>query len=109
MLEHIEHDLEAIGNWKSGTYCICSVPNFDSETHVRFFESADQVRARYGALIDIGEIARIKKPVLADISMSNTLRALRWNRYRPRQLIAILGLGTFESIGGWFLFSGIKR
>ena len=109
VLEHIEQDLEAIANWKAGATCICSVPNFDSDTHVRFFSTEDEVRARYAQLIDIKDIVRIKKPVLSDISMSNTVRALRWNRYRPKRLWGILGLASFESIGGWFVFSGTKK
>ena len=109
VLEHVEQDLKAIEKWKAGVLCICSVPNFDSETHERFFRSEDEVRARYGALIDIKEIARVKKPVLSDISRANVLRAIRWNRYRPKRLLGILGLGTFDSIGGWFVFSGTRK
>lgn len=109
VLEHIEQDLETVSNWKTGVVCVCSVPNFDAETHVRFFRSTDEVRARYGKLIDIEDVIRVRKPVLADISASSILRAIRWYRYRPRQLMAVLGLSTFESTGGWFLFTGIKR
>ncbi|HEY9446277.1 MAG TPA: class I SAM-dependent methyltransferase [Burkholderiales bacterium] len=109
VLEHIEEDLRAVSHWRSGTLCICSVPNFDSETHVRFFQSTDDVVSRYGGLIDIESVIRIKKPVLADISMPSVLRALRWNRYRPRRLLEFLGVGSFESLGGWFLFCGIRR
>ena len=109
VLEHIEQDLEVIANWTPGTFCVCSVPNFDADTHVRFFGSTDEVRARYGQVIDIEKIDRIKQPELSDISLSATLRAIRWNRYRPRKLLAILGLMSFESSGGWFLFSGTRR
>ena len=109
VLEHIKQDLEAIEQWKAGTYCVCSVPNFDSETHERFFRSEDEVRARYGKLIDIQDVVRVKKPVLSDISTSNVLRALRWNRYRPKRLLGILGLGSFDAVGGWFVFSGARR
>jgi SAM-dependent methyltransferase len=109
VLEHIEHDLQAIASWKGGSYCICSVPNFDCETHVRFFSSEDEVRERYGGLIAIESIARIKKPVLSDISFSSVLRALRWNRYRPDRLAEILGMVPFDRIGGWFLFCGTRR
>lgn len=105
VLEHIEQDLEVISNWKTGVFCVCSVPNFDSETHARFFHSAEEVRTRYGQLIDIESIVRIKKPVLSHISIFNVLRALRWNRYRPRKFLTILGMGSFDSLGGWFVFS----
>lgn len=106
VLEHIENDLEAISRWPIGTHCVCSVPNFDADSHVRFFHDEDEVRARYGKLVDCTTIVRIKKPVLSDISKSSILRALRWNRYHPRQLIEILGMGSFNAVGGWFLFSG---
>ena len=109
VLEHIENDLEAMGNWKSGCSYVCSVPNFDSDTHVRYFLTEEQVLTRYAQLIDIVSIVRIRKPVLSDISLSSYLRAIRWNRYRPRQLMEILGLIGFDSVGGWFLFSGKRR
>ena len=108
VLEHIEKDIDAISQWPSGTFCVCSVPNFDADSHVRFFRTADEVRARYRSAIDITKILHIKKPALSDISMSSTLRALRWNRYRPRQFLEVLGIGSFESLGGWYLFAGFK-
>jgi SAM-dependent methyltransferase len=109
VLEHIEKDLDAISQWPAGTFCVCSVPNFDADSHVRFFRTEEEVRTRYEKLIDITDIVRVKKPALADISRSNVLRALRWSRYRPRQLLEILGIGSFDSLGGWFCFWGIKR
>ena len=109
VLEHVENDLGAIDNWRPGSNCICSVPNFDAESHVRFFRDEDQVRERYGGRISIERLVRMRKPVLSDISWRSYARALRWYRYRPRQLMAVLGLGSFDSLGGWFLFSGRKR
>ena len=38
VLEHIEADLDVIRNWRSGAVCICSVPNFMDESHVRVFK-----------------------------------------------------------------------
>lgn len=108
VLEHIEDDLPTIALWPPGVFCVCSVPNYDSETHVRYFQNAERVRARYGSLIEIEGIVVIKKPVIADISLRNRLRALRWNRYKPKNFIALLGLGGFDSVGGWFLFYGRK-
>jgi SAM-dependent methyltransferase len=109
VLEHIEKDLDAIARWPSGKFCVCSVPNFDADSHVRFFQSENEVRDRYDKLINFSNIVRVKKPVLSNISMSSILRVLRWNRYRPRQLMEILGIGSFESLGGWFLFWGQKQ
>jgi SAM-dependent methyltransferase len=109
VLEHIEADREVVSAWASEARCVCSVPNFDADTHVRLFRSEDEVGRRYGDLIAIDCIVRVKKPVLSDISAKNVFRALRWNRYRPRRLLQILGLSTFNSVGGWFLFSGVRR
>lgn len=109
VLEHISEDLEVIGLWKPGTFCVCSVPNFDADNHVRFFRSVDEVRERYAGLIDIHSIAKVKKPFLSDLSWRNRLRALRWNRYRPARILTILGLRSFEKLGGWFVLQGTKR
>ena len=106
VLEHIESDRDVVSQWKAGVTCVCSVPNFDADTHVRYFRAEDEVRSRYGDLLDIDTIVRIRKPELSDISMGSYLQALRWNRYRPRRIAAILGLSSFDSGGGWFLFSG---
>jgi len=109
VLEHIEQDLDTIAHWKPGIFCECSVPNFDSETHVRYFKSEAEVVNRYKALIDIERVIRIKKPVLTDISFANTLREIRWNRNQPQKLLEILGFGSFDSVGGWFVFSGPRK
>jgi SAM-dependent methyltransferase len=109
VLEHIDADLEVVAQWPSGVYCVCSVPNFDADNHVRHFKTADDVRERYGSLIEIERVVRVKKPVLSDLSPASFARALRWNRYRPRRLLSILGVGSFEKLGGWFVFSGRRN
>ena len=109
VLEHVEADLEVVARWQPGINCVCSVPNFDADNHVRFFRSEAEVRDRYGKLIDIDSVVRVKKPFLSDISLGSYARALRWNRYRPARLAAILGLASFDDLGGWFVFSGRRR
>jgi len=109
VLEHIPNDLDVIKQWKAGAFCVCSVPNFDADTHERFFGREAEVRARYGNLLDITRIVRLRKPALSDISLANYVRAVRWNRYRPRRLAELLGLATFDAAGGWFVFVGTKR
>jgi 2-polyprenyl-3-methyl-5-hydroxy-6-metoxy-1,4-benzoquinol methylase len=106
VLEHIDDDLGVIRNWSPGAWCVCSVPNFDADDHVRFFVDEKSVSDRYGRLISIEGIVRIKKPYLTDISWTSYWRALRWNRYRPGRLLKILGLASFDDLGGWFLFYG---
>ncbi len=51
VLEHLEADLELLRCLPSGALMILSVPNYDSEGHVRTFESASSVIARYSTLI----------------------------------------------------------
>jgi len=109
VLEHIPNDLEVISKWPKGTTCICSVPNFDSTYHERFFTNKDEVTYRYSELLDIEKISRVKKPVIADISWRKKLQALIWYRYKPRMLIQVCGLTSFEKSGGWFLFVGTKK
>jgi len=109
VLEHIDVDLEVVGSWAGGTAYVCSVPNFDADNHVRFFRSEEEVRQRYGELLDIEKIVRVKKPFLGDISLRSNARALLWNRYRPSRLLAIVGLSSFNDAGGWFVFSGRRK
>ena len=106
VLEHIEADLEVIAQWTPGVHCVCSVPNFDADNHVRHFASEEEVRRRYGELIAIEQIVKVKKPFLSDLSLRSRAQALLWNRYRPRRLLAILGLVSFEALGGWYVFTG---
>jgi SAM-dependent methyltransferase len=109
VLEHIEQDREAMAHWPTGTWCVCSVPNYDADTHVRLFRTEEEVRERYGALIDIQHIHRLHKPFLNDLSWGQRWRALRWNRYRPDRLLWLLGFSSFDRDGGWFVFAGVKR
>src|SRR5262245_44780668 len=48
VLEHVPADHLVIERFKPGTRCLCTVPNFPHETHVRHFTSVEQVAERYG-------------------------------------------------------------
>ena len=109
VLEHLEEDLKIIELWPSGTYCICSVPNFDSSYHVRHFVDEKEVISRYSGLLSISNVQRLKKPILENISYANWLRELRWARYKPRRIRELMGFGNFEKVGGWFIFSGFRK
>ncbi|MCP4267544.1 MAG: class I SAM-dependent methyltransferase [Candidatus Brocadiaceae bacterium] len=109
VLEHAEEDLRIIKQWQKDSFCICSVPNFDSESHVRFFRTEDEVFKRYSSAIHIEKIYKIKKPILADLSLANYLRHIVWQRYKPCSILKILGFGNFDDVGGWFIFIGRKR
>ncbi len=109
VLEHVPEDRIVIENWKKGTAVICSVPNYDSRYHVRLFKNESEIFERYGDIIEIERIKRVKKPVIDDLILSNRLRQLRWNRYRPKRIAGLLGLGDFEQVGGWFVFTGVRK
>ena len=49
-LEHVPEDYDAIARFRPGVRCLCTVPNFPYESHVRHFVSATQVIERYGPL-----------------------------------------------------------
>jgi 2-polyprenyl-3-methyl-5-hydroxy-6-metoxy-1,4-benzoquinol methylase len=48
VLEHIERDLDVLKRIRPGTRFFGSVPNFDTPSHVRFFDSPEEVVNRYG-------------------------------------------------------------
>jgi 2-polyprenyl-3-methyl-5-hydroxy-6-metoxy-1,4-benzoquinol methylase len=52
ILEHVENDLGIIESIPSGAPIVFSVPNFDSEGHVRTFKSPEDARARYEHLLE---------------------------------------------------------
>jgi 2-polyprenyl-3-methyl-5-hydroxy-6-metoxy-1,4-benzoquinol methylase len=110
VLEHIPDDLNVIQKWRSGVSCICSVPNFDHETHVRKFNSEREVRSRYGDLIQIDRLDRIRKRVWSGgLTYTQYLRRIRWNLNNPSYVAGLLGINGFANYGGWFLFSGRRR
>ena len=109
VLEHIEDELLAMSHWAPGSFCVCSVPNYDADTHVRYFRTVDEVARRYESVLDIEAIETRRKPFVNDLSVANWLRAIRWNRYRPDRLKRLLGYSDFERDGGWFVFRGRRR
>jgi SAM-dependent methyltransferase len=109
VLEHIELDLDVIANWNSGCDCVCSVPNFDYPTHVRWFRQEADIVSRYGHLISIRKIERIPCPLIRGRGWRAYLRQLRWSRNDPRRLMGLLGYRRFDNFAGWFLFCGTRR
>jgi 2-polyprenyl-3-methyl-5-hydroxy-6-metoxy-1,4-benzoquinol methylase len=55
VLEHLEDDRGLIRSIPKGRLVVLSVPNFDSAGHVRRFEGHEQVRERYGDLLDFSQ------------------------------------------------------
>jgi SAM-dependent methyltransferase len=109
VLEHLENDHGVIEHWARGTHCICSVPNYDADTHVRHFRNEDEVRQRYSKLLDIRGMRRLNKPFLNDLNARAWLQALRWNRYRVDRLLWLFGISDFDRNGGWFVFHGSRK
>ena len=109
VLEHIERDVDVIAHWRCGTQCVCSVPNFDYPTHVRHFRHEDEIRTRYGRLIDIDSIIRIPRPIFVGVTPREYLRKLRWARGEPTRVLGMLGIKTFDWYAGWFVFAGTRR
>jgi hypothetical protein len=109
VLEHIESDLAVVELWKPGCTRVCSVPNFDFETHVRFFRSEAEVTARYGDLLEFESIERIPKSPKIGLTWQQYLRRLRWSRDDPKAFLGHLGINRFEWYGGWFVFVARRR
>lgn len=59
VLEHINDDIKILNNIKPGANIIFSVPNFDAESHVRWFTNERQIKSRYYKKIAIEDIVRI--------------------------------------------------
>lgn len=51
-LEHINDDLGILKRIPQGTRVLASVPNYPATGHVRYFETADDVRRRYRHILD---------------------------------------------------------
>lgn len=56
VLEHLQDDTSFLKKIKPGTLIIASVPQFDSQAHVRFFSTEKQVAHRYQKQIIINKI-----------------------------------------------------
>ena len=52
VLEHVPTDHAVVARFKSGVRCLCTVPNFDYDSHVRYFKSTEQVAERYARFFD---------------------------------------------------------
>ncbi len=108
VLEHIRDDMGVVSLWPKGTLCICSVPNYDSKTHVRFFRDEKEILKRYGELIEINSICRVRTPQAPKLALGARLRYAVQNYRRPRRFFAALGIHTFQQ-RVWFVITGRRR
>jgi trans-aconitate methyltransferase len=60
VLEHIQDDLRVISRFPVGSHCICTVPNFPYDSHVRHFPTAAAVTARYAAFFGDFDVAEFR-------------------------------------------------
>jgi SAM-dependent methyltransferase len=63
VLEHIEDDLAVVSRFGPGKRCLCTVPNFPYDSHVRHFIAAEEVGARYGRFFGHLDVAIHQSPV----------------------------------------------
>jgi cyclopropane fatty-acyl-phospholipid synthase-like methyltransferase len=60
VLEHIEDDFGVVARFPPGTRCLCTVPNFEYESHVRHFLSSAEVAARYSSFFNDFDVVEFK-------------------------------------------------
>ncbi|MDT7935178.1 MAG: class I SAM-dependent methyltransferase [Sphingomonadaceae bacterium] len=106
VLEHITDDLAVIERWPRATRVLATVPNFDAESHVRLFRTVDEVRERYGMLIDIAAVHRVARPIFAGFTPREWLQQLVWKRGDWRRLLGHVGINRFDWGYGWFVIEG---
>lgn len=58
-LEHVHFDLDLLQALPFGTRFVGSVPNFDWSSHVRYFETVEAVRHRYGHLFSDFDVQEV--------------------------------------------------
>ena len=61
VLEHVPTDFAVIHRFRPGMRCLCTVPNFPYQSHVRHFESVGQVSDRYARLFDKFDVWAVKR------------------------------------------------
>lgn len=75
VLEHVEDDLPLLDALPGGATVVFSVPNYDSDGHVRTFAAPDDAVARYGALLHVDAVG-----VLPRRKAGRTIFVLRGKR-----------------------------
>jgi SAM-dependent methyltransferase len=60
VLEHVPTDADVLRQFTTGSRCLCTVPNFDYPSHVRYFKTVDDVRDRYAKFFDRFDVWALK-------------------------------------------------
>ena len=61
ILEHLNQDKALLAKIPKGKEVILSVPSYLGGSHVRKFDNTDQVRERYGAIVEPEEITELQR------------------------------------------------
>lgn len=67
VLEHIPDDLVVVSRFGPGKRCLCTVPNFPYESHVRHFEDGAAVASRYQRFFRDFDVVTLRSPAAADV------------------------------------------
>jgi len=60
-LEHIPDDFSAMKNFRPGVFLIMSLPDFEYESHYRWFTNARQIEKRYYQYLNVRQIVKVEK------------------------------------------------
>lgn len=58
-LEHIDADIRLLESLPKDRLVVLTVPDFDSDAHVRHFASAEEVRERYGKVLVVEKVVPV--------------------------------------------------
>ena len=67
VLEHIRDDLLVVSRFLPGKRCLCTVPNFPYESHVRHFRDEAEVASRYGRFFRDMDVMTLRSQTAEDI------------------------------------------
>ena len=106
VLEHLEDDLSVVRAWPRGKRFVCSVPNFDSVYHERFFLTHDSVRERYGDLLNIQGVEFLFQPLRKNLSFKSTVLFTLKTLVSRGRLKRAFKKFFMRKGTGWFVFYG---
>jgi len=81
VLEHIPEDLLVVSRFAAGTRCLCTVPDFPAENHVRHFRDTGEVAQRYGRFFTDFDVVALKGATGSGVGVYFLLDGIR-NDYR---------------------------
>lgn len=106
VLEHLEDDLSVIRAWPSGKPFVCSVPNFDSVYHERFFLTEESVLERYGDLLNIQGVEFLFQPLRKNLSFKSTVLFMLKTLVSKSRIKRVIKKFVMKKGTGWFVFYG---